>query len=159
MLFKRHKIRNQLPIQTNSGTILPQNTDHNLIYNNPTTFQHFTLSDQDATLAQSSLLGFQTQVHRCGLTAPKRTLCTNFLLADSLTLDWHPIFNMLLSKLKNCLELNKTWLLTHLPGQTIREQIPCSIEEEVKNSLRLPKTNYTPINKEREKRQQKLEKN
>ena len=54
------------------------------------------------------------------------TLCTIFLLADSLTLDWHPICNALpLSKLKNCLELEKTGQLTNLPNQTIREQIPC----------------------------------
>jgi hypothetical protein len=30
-----------------------------------------------------------------------------------------------LEELKNSLELEKTGQLTHLPGQTIREQIPC----------------------------------
>jgi hypothetical protein len=42
-----------------------------------------------------------------------------------------------LGELKNCIELEKTGQLTHLPVQTTREQIPCfsmifeCIEEEV----------------------------
>jgi len=72
------------------------------------------------------------------------------------------------SKLKNCLELKKTGQLTHLPGQTSYQgenpMLPngnnlVHIEEEVNFSLRLLKTNYTPTNQKREKRQQKLKKN
>ena len=38
-----------------------------------------------------------------------RTLCTNFSLADSLTLDWHPIFNAATEQAENCLEI-KDWI-------------------------------------------------
>ncbi len=60
---------------------------------------------------------------------------------DSSILDWHQFSILLLSKLKNGLELNKMGELTNLPGQTIREKIPCFsmtitlyIEEEVNYS-------------------------
>jgi hypothetical protein len=52
--------------------------------------------------------------------------CTNFFsLSDSLTLDWYPKFNAAPGQAENCLEIEKPGQLTHLTGQTIREQIPC----------------------------------
>jgi hypothetical protein len=63
------------------------------------------------------LLGSHVQVHRSGLTAPywtichsrTRTLCTNFLLADSLPLDWHPIFNTAPGRPGKLLRIRKAW--------------------------------------------------
>ena len=59
-----------------------------------------------------------------GQSPATRILCTTFLLTDSLTLDWHPIFNAAAKQAENCLKLEKTGQIIHLPNQTIREQIP-----------------------------------
>jgi hypothetical protein len=118
----------------------------------------------------------QVQVHRSGLTTLYLTICqsrtetlcvrSNFSLTDSWTLDWHLIFNAVAEQDEKLLALEKTGQLTRLPGgQTIREQPPCFPMTITLYTwgggelvLRLLKTNYTPINQEREKRQQKLEK-
>ncbi len=104
-----YEIRNQLPRQTfwNSR----KNTVHNLQYNNLTTFQHFTLNDQDATLHFFSAGFFDSKSKGVDSTphielsaraeSRTRTLCTNFSLADSLILTGIQFSILLLSKLKN----------------------------------------------------------
>ena len=75
----------------------------------------------------------------------------------------------LLSELKNCLELEKTGQPAHLPGQTVREQIPCFPMTITSWTYRRrgesvflvgcwKQTTCQWTKREREKRQQQLEK-
>ena len=103
------------------------------------------LSTQDATRAHSTAGFFKSK--STGVDSPPhielsaRAGSGPFAPPFCLLTLWHLIciqFSMLpLGKLKNCLELEKTGQLTHLPSQTIREQTPCfpitivHIEEEM----------------------------
>jgi hypothetical protein len=49
----------------------------------------------------------QVQVHRS--QSRTRILCTNFLLANSLALDWHPIFNAAPGRAEKLLRIRKDW--------------------------------------------------
>ncbi len=173
-LFKSIKIRNHYSQQTNSGTKILE-----LFHRTQSTTSNTTTQPHSNTLHSMTKIPpvptplcwvFQIQVHRSRLTAPywtihksrTRTLCTNFLpclltLQQLIGIQFSMLL-LMLNKLKNWLELNKTGHPTHLPGQTIREQIPCfpiRISLYVRRrrwiSLRLlMKINYTPINQERE---------
>ncbi len=110
-LFKMIKLWNQLPLQTNSGPkFWNSSIDHRPLP---------TLSIQQPRYHLCPLLGWvlQVQVWRSGLTAlywivcqsRTRTLCTNFLLADSSTLDWHPILNAAPVQAEKLLRIRKDW--------------------------------------------------
>jgi hypothetical protein len=85
------------------------------------------------------------------------------LLADSSILDWHPNSNAVAQQAENLIRIRKDWTAyptarPHNQGANLmlpNENNHVPIEKEC-ISLWFLKTNYTPLNQEREKRQNTL---
>jgi hypothetical protein len=64
-------------------------------------------------------------------------LLCQLLTADSLTLDWHPIFNATAEQAKKILDLEKSGQLNHLPGNWQDNQRPHPMHPDDGNLMRI----------------------